>query len=331
MDSIQNASLPPPWKDQTFVTVSAIEGGFITLPDACFVTPSNPEDKRTVPSLAFLIEHPRANLFSNDASRKKPSRLMFDLGLRSELCRYIPAQQAHLEHREPYRLGPGIAKYLQVGGLTPADIDAVVLSHVHYDHHGDPEDFERSTFIVGAGSLDILQRGLPGMRATHQSFDPNLLPKNRTVELPPVTSSSTKTKMPNGTSVEWRWTPLGPFPAGLDIFGDNSVYAIDSPGHLPGHIILLCQTGPGKWLLLAGDACHDIRLLTGEKDIGTWVNDHGEEVCIHLDRQGAEETIQRIRQLMTSTTLRGQEVEVILAHDSVWYGQNRHRMFPNTL
>jgi hypothetical protein len=50
--------LPAPKSDQNYVGVSAIEGGMITLPDEAFVSPSNPWDKRSVPSLAFLIEHP---------------------------------------------------------------------------------------------------------------------------------------------------------------------------------------------------------------------------------------------------------------------------------
>lgn len=331
MDPNRNSSLPPPRPDQTFVTVSAIEGGSITLPDRCFVTPSSRDERRTVPSLAFLIEHPRADLFGHNGLGDKPFRFMFDLGLRSELRRYIPAQQAHLVHREPYLLGPGVVGNLKKRSLTPADINAVVLSHVHYDHHGDPEDFDQSTFIVGPGSLEILQNGLPGTTATHQCFDPNLLPKNRTVELPPVSSNGTRTKMPNGTSVEWLWDSIGPFPAALDLFGDSSVYVVDSPGHLPGHIILLCQTSPGKWLLLGGDACHDIRLLTREREIGTWMNEHGETICIHLDRKGAEESIRRIQELMASTVQSKQEVEVVLAHDSVWYERNQHRMFPTTL
>ncbi|OBT52696.1 hypothetical protein VE04_06017 [Pseudogymnoascus sp. 24MN13] len=222
MDPNRNFSLPPPRPDQTFVTVSAIDGGSITLPDRCFVTPSNPDERRTVPSLAFLIEHPRAHLFKHNGLADKPFRFMFDLGLRSELRRYIPAQQAHLVHREPYLLGPGVVGNLKKRSLTPADINAVVLSHVHYDHHGDPEDFDQSTFIVGSGSLEILQNGLPGTTATHQCFDPNLLPKNRTVEFPPVSSNGMRTKMPNGTSVEWSWDSIGPFPAALDLFGDNS-------------------------------------------------------------------------------------------------------------
>jgi hypothetical protein len=60
----QNAtkSLPPPNSDQNYVSVFAIEGGMITLPDEAFVSPANPYDKRSVPSLAFLIEHPGSNV-----------------------------------------------------------------------------------------------------------------------------------------------------------------------------------------------------------------------------------------------------------------------------
>lgn len=330
MAQSQITPLPPAGFDQTYVSVSAIEGGFITLPDHCFIAPSNPTDFRSVPSLAFLIQHPGASIFSlkSNGSASQSSRIMFDLGLRAHLNRYVPKQQAHLVHRQPYRLGPGVTQRLLDGGISPAEIDAVFLSHVHYDHHGDPEDFDHSTFVVGPGSLEILAKGLPGLSASHQVFDPKLLPKERTVELPRVGGDSTRTALPNGTSVEWQWEPLGPFPAALDIFGDSSVYAVDSPGHLPGHIFLLCRTGPGKWLLLGGDACHDMRLLTGEKEIGMWKNDHGIEMCIHIDRKGAEKAIEGIRKVMN---WEGQDTEVVLAHDSEWFRDNSHRMFPKTL
>jgi glyoxylase-like metal-dependent hydrolase (beta-lactamase superfamily II) len=131
MDQVSAYTLPPAQSDQSYVTVSAIEGGQITLPDHCFVYPSNADDKRTVPSLAFLIEHRGPSVFNKNASR-----ILFDLGLRSHLGRYMTAAQAHLENnRVPYRLGPAMSTKLKAGGLETKDIDAVVLSHVHYDHH----------------------------------------------------------------------------------------------------------------------------------------------------------------------------------------------------
>ncbi len=125
------------------------------------------------------------------------------------------------------------------------------------------------------------------------------------------------------------WAPLGPFPAVLDLHDDGSVYVIDTPGHLPGHVNLLCRTGQNKWVLLGGDACHDTRLLSGEKEIGTWKNDEGQTLCIHLDKAEAEKSIERIRQLLEVND----NVEVIIAHDHLWYenAKNGGRMFPNTV
>lgn len=76
-------------------------------------------------------------------------------------------------------------------------------------------------------------------------------------------------------------------------------------------------------MYLGGDACHDRRLLTGEKEIGTWTDAEGVVCCIHADREAAESTIERIRGLEE----RG--VEVVFAHDVEWEDDpgNRGRFF----
>lgn len=120
-----------------------------------------------------------------------------------------------------------------------------------------------------------------------------------------------------------RWKPHGHLPHTLDVFGDGSLLIVDAPGHLPGHVNILAQISATHSVYLGGDACHDRRLLTGEKQIGEWDDAEGHVCCIHADRKGAEETIQRIRQL------ENEGVEIIFAHDVEWENDpaNRSRFF----
>jgi glyoxylase-like metal-dependent hydrolase (beta-lactamase superfamily II) len=198
---------------------------------------------------------------------------------------------------------------------------------VHWDHIGEPRDFPTSTFIVGHGALELLTGTSASLRGGHSFFEPDLLPEGRTVELsdPSVTiNQKTETNMTTG-SIDFggSWEARGTLPQTFDVFGDGSLFVVNAPGHLPGHINLLARCPDGHQIYMAGDACHDRRLLTGEKSIGEWEDAHGHTCCIHADRKEAEKTIERIR------VLEKEGVEIIFAHDVQWENEpsNRSRFF----
>ena len=75
-----------------------------------------------------------------------------------------------------------MAESLRVGGLSPEDVDAVVFSHVHYDHVGIPGDFAKAVLVVGPGTKRLLTYGMKCHSAAH--FERDLLSEERTVEFP---------------------------------------------------------------------------------------------------------------------------------------------------
>jgi hypothetical protein len=125
-----------------------------------------------------------------------------------------------------------------------------------------------------------------------------------------------------------KWQKFGPLRNVIDVFSDGSVCLVNSPGHLDGHLNLLARLGPGKFLYLAGDACHDRRILRKELGIATWKNLHGEVCCIHSDKEATEKTIELIIGLEKMDG-----VEVVLAHDVEWLNResNKERFWPGKM
>ena len=166
------------------------------------------------------------------------------------------------------------------------------------------------------------------LRGSHSFFEPDLLPSDRTIELSnPHEDRDEEIKAQgldsSGPDFIQEWKASVSLPRVLDIFHDGSLLIVDAPGHLPGHINLLARTSTTGRVYLAGDACHDRRIMRNEKQIGEWLDDHGTICCIHADKRLAEQTIERIQ------TLEKSGVEVIFAHDFEWEEdpKNRSRFF----
>lgn len=128
---------------------------------------------------------------------------------------------------------------MDVGGGV---IDAIIWSHHHWDHTGDPSTFPSSTgLVVGPG---FQQAHLPGYP---EKEDATLL----------ATDVEGRNVRELDFAKEGKGLKIGRFNA-LDYFGDGSFYLLDTPGHSIGHICGLARTslGPDTFIFMGGDASH---------------------------------------------------------------------------
>jgi len=115
-------ALPPPAQDQAYLDVSALEAGNISLPIDKFVADMEPEIV-TCPSLAFSLRHSKTGF-----------QIVFDLGTRRDFEGYPPATQKRIQSLgfSP-TVKQNVAESLEKGGVPPSEVDAVIVSHLHWD------------------------------------------------------------------------------------------------------------------------------------------------------------------------------------------------------
>ncbi|KAF7292572.1 Lactamase-B domain-containing protein [Mycena indigotica] len=293
-------SLPPPSPGQAYMHVSALQAGMLHLPTD-FLVQGEKHGYKHCPSLAFFLRH--------SASDK---HFIFDLGLRKDLESYPPAVRAHYLDTETAQMRTrcsvpqDVAESCLEGGVDPATVEKVVISHLHFDHVGEHTPFTSATFILGGDGAATLADGYPENPASYCLSAS--VPVERTLFL---------------NRTEHLTTPIGPFPLAYDLFADGSAYIIDTPGHCPGHVTLLVRTSAaGNWLYLGGDIAHDTRLLTDADTDIALTTESGVACCVHRDPAQARVDIARARQLVK---LPG--VEFLIAHDWKWFEDNLENAF----
>jgi N-acyl homoserine lactone hydrolase len=130
-------------------------------------------------------------------------------------------------------------------GVTPSNIEYLVLSHYHWDHIGNADDFAGSTWLVYKGDRDQMFSSAARAYAWFSQY--SALERSKTMLL-------------SGDH---------------DVFGDGTVVVLATPGHTEGHCSLLVRlknTGP---VVLSGDLYHyaeerDLkRMPDEEKTTGT--------------------------------------------------------------
>lgn len=140
-----------------------------------------------------------------------------------------------------------IPEILVDGGVQVEDIDAVILSHHHFDHVGDPRSLSpRTKLIVGPG---FKERYLPGWPA-------NADDKDSTSETYEGREIMELTFDESDKSI----SEIAGFKA-LDYFGDGSFFILSTPGHTASHLSALARTtspegGESSFIFMAGDLVH---------------------------------------------------------------------------
>ncbi|WP_168929553.1 MBL fold metallo-hydrolase [Nocardioides sp. GY 10127] len=132
-------------------------------------------------------------------------------------------------------------------GLSPADVDTVVLSHLHQDHAGNLDVVPGARVLLAPEELALLSEPHPEL---HGVLPGAVVPHD--ADLQPLSWSA----LPS---------PLGPggpgedpaFTAGHDLYGDGTLVALPTPGHSPGSVSLLVRRPDGPPLLLVGDLTYD--------------------------------------------------------------------------
>ena len=281
-------SLPPPVPNQSYFNVSAIDAGHVSMSLQQLIDIATPEEVADLPVLAYLLRHTSTN-----------AALMFDLGIRPDIENLPPTVKSTCARMGIINEGKDVGGALAYGGLDPGAISHVIISHIHFDHTGDPSIFPNATFYIGGAAAPLIATLFTNTEETFCAAD---VPPSRTRYLPPSEDTAA-------------WIPIGPFPRAVDLLGDGSVYLVDSPGHIPGHTTLLARTSAdGAWIFLAGDSAHDWRILTGEAGIGH----HPHFGCMHHDEAASRTNIERIRKLMDMPRVR-----VLLAHDTPWVAKEK--------
>ncbi|KEF55603.1 uncharacterized protein A1O9_08353 [Exophiala aquamarina CBS 119918] len=214
--------------------VSVINTCFLReIPIENYMQPIIPGNEHmNVPCYVFLLR--------NNEDRK----VLFDLGLRNDWKKLSPSVQGEIEREHiKITMDQDVIESLDQHGIAPGDVEAIVLSHHHFDHIGDPSLFpDQTNIVVGPGFSKAYMPGYP------LGKDSSILESDysgkRVIEI--------NFKGSEGI------VQIGPW-RGFDYFGDGSFYVLDAPGHTIGHVCGLVRTtrNPDTFLLLGGDACHN--------------------------------------------------------------------------
>jgi N-acyl homoserine lactone hydrolase len=176
----------------------------------------------------FLIAHPKGALIWDtgavpDTAWKPQGSAMFNLpAIPVDVHLTLPDGQLR-----DVTVRRGLAPQLAEIGYSPGMIGYLALSHYHYDHTANANEFAGATWLVRQTERDAMFAEEP----------------------PPTTDPSTYSRLRDAKTKIITTDDY-------DVFGDGTVVIKSAPGHTPGHQVLYLKLAHTGGVLLSGDLYH---------------------------------------------------------------------------
>lgn len=159
----------------------------------------------------YLIEHPKG-------------RMIFDTGLPAAIAQ---SPTGITQNGMTMTLERTLVDSLrELADLEAEDIDLLAMSHLHFDHAGQANDFAGATWLVQRPDYESAFGGTPPIAVQRETY----------------------------AALEHADRLL--LDGDHDVFGDGTVVLLSTPGHTPGHQALLLRLPETGNLVLSGDLYH---------------------------------------------------------------------------
>ena len=184
-----------------------------------------------LPIYTYLIEHDEG-LFLVDSGESS----------RTAMPGWLPWWHPFFQLAVDIHVGPDdeIGPRLRRMGIDPTkDLKHLIMSHMHHDHADGLSHFQGADILLSEENWQA-SRGFKGTLAgaLPQDWPSWFAPKR----------------------IGFTGSPAGPFDRTYPITEDGTVFCVQTPGHMPGHMSVVVRNGDITYFL-AGDATYDADLL----------------------------------------------------------------------